>query len=521
MSISQWLSVSAAICQLVLALVALARGTKPLKWPMALLCLDIAGWTAASSTYSTFRAPVLSWIDHVLSPFTAVLTLDFVLVFTGVRRSSHWMRRAALLLAGSLSLASMLSFQVPSLHWFVGSHLWGTWLVAGLLPTMAVALLTLLRHRRSTVDPEERARCSLLLLVFGFGTGCGFGEEVGFLNRWISIADIGMLFCGVGMAVVTIRYRLFGGAGPEGNFLFFGGLAALTLLVGTVVLSCGGIMAVAAALLAMGIVLLCAALASERIVARAVRAERTKQLVTLGRFSAQMDHDVKNPLAALKGAAQLLRRDLMRPEPTLNHLEFTQLMLEQVERIDVILGRYRKLSRLEVNRSETELNHVVRSVAARQAPAMPAGIELRCDVGLDLPPCAADPDLLATVVENLVRNSIEAMPAGGTITITTAAPGGARVELVVRDDGMGMDARTCERATDDFFTTKATGNGFGLAFTKRVMEAHDGGIHVTSVLGRGTAVRVWMPAYREESARAADELRSGLLGGQPWELGGR
>ena len=116
-----------------------------------------------------------------------------------------------------------------------------------------------------------------------------------------------------------------------------------------------------------------------------------------------------------------------------------------------------------------------------------------------LPPCRADREMLSRVLENLVRNAMEAMPDGGTVTVRTARSGGgareagASVVLSVEDTGCGMDARTRERAFDDFFTTKATGSGLGLAFVHRVVEAHGGQLSLESEQGRGTVVSVRLP----------------------------
>jgi signal transduction histidine kinase len=97
------------------------------------------------------------------------------------------------------------------------------------------------------------------------------------------------------------------------------------------------------------------------------------------------------------------------------------------------------------------------------------------------------------VLENLVRNAMEAMPDGGTVTVRTARSGAESVLLSVADTGCGMDARTRERAFDDFFTTKALGSGLGLAFVRRVVEAHGGRVSLESEQGRGTLVSVRLP----------------------------
>jgi signal transduction histidine kinase len=104
--------------------------------------------------------------------------------------------------------------------------------------------------------------------------------------------------------------------------------------------------------------------------------------------------------------------------------------------------------------------------------------------------------MLARVLENLVRNAIEAMPSGGAVTVRTArSSSGGRdgILIAVEDSGHGMDARTKDLALDDFFTTKAHGSGLGLAFVRRVAEAHGGDVLIASTEGRGTVVTVRLP----------------------------
>ena len=104
---------------------------------------------------------------------------------------------------------------------------------------------------------------------------------------------------------------------------------------------------------------------------------------------------------------------------------------------------------------------------------------------------------MSGALENLVRNALEAMPDGGTLVVRTeraASTDATGVVISVEDAGAGMDARTRERAFDDFYTTKATGSGLGLAFVRRVAEAHGGEVSLTSRVGVGTVVRMRLPA---------------------------
>jgi signal transduction histidine kinase len=112
------------------------------------------------------------------------------------------------------------------------------------------------------------------------------------------------------------------------------------------------------------------------------------------------------------------------------------------------------------------------------------------DLAPDLSRCEVDGDLLGGALQNVIRNAMEAMPKGGTIVVRTERAKGGDVVISVEDSGEGMDARKAERALDDFFTTKPQGSGLGLAFVRRVAEAHRGEVTLTSEVGIGTVVRL-------------------------------
>ena len=124
-----------------------------------------------------------------------------------------------------------------------------------------------------------------------------------------------------------------------------------------------------------------------------------------------------------------------------------------------------------------------------------------CEIDVDLagpgPECDADSDLLVGALENLLRNAVEAMPNGGSLSVRTwvesNVSGEHAVVVTVTDSGEGMDARRAERVFDDFYTTKTTGSGFGLAFVRRVAIAHGGSVSLTTQLHKGTTVNLRFP----------------------------
>jgi two-component system sensor histidine kinase HydH len=227
-----------------------------------------------------------------------------------------------------------------------------------------------------------------------------------------------------------------------------------------------------------------------------VARERVRRLATLGRFSEQLAHDIRNPLAALKGAVQFLATERAEGRPLEAHGEFLDLMAEQVNRLQRVVDDYQRMAKVEPMLAEGSLNDIVREVFGMQRFAVVPGVTLREDLAADLPTLSLDKDLVATTLENVLRNAYEAMPNGGVVTVRTerVTGGAGGIAVSVEDEGHGMDARVLDRASDEFFTTKATGTGLGLSFAERVAHAHGGTLSLTSRAGKGTVVRLWLPA---------------------------
>jgi signal transduction histidine kinase len=255
----------------------------------------------------------------------------------------------------------------------------------------------------------------------------------------------------------------------------------------------GGVASFASA--AAFVTLILGAAAREVSVSRAAQQERLERLAALGRLSAQMAHDIRNPLAALKGAAQLLE-NAPPAQPEAERRQFLKLVVEQAERIRAIVDKYERIGRIEPVASRIQINDVVQRVVEAQRLAA-THVDVALDLLEALPECHADADLLAGALENVMRNAFEAMPKGGRLQVRTrieSPPGGAAAVVVrVEDTGEGMDARRAARAFEDFYTTKARGSGLGLAFVRRVAMAHGGNVSLVSRLGEGTAVELRLP----------------------------
>jgi two-component system, NtrC family, sensor histidine kinase HydH len=495
MSASDAIGVAASVGLLALALLCGARASQsPLALPLALLCLVISGWTGAGIAYG--RSHALGWtlLDHGLTPLTAPLVLRFVLTFVGRRRAHRATMTVAFVACGALGASAAL-FVVPGAP-FYGTQAWAVLLLSISLPIVAFALVTLALHLRSVTNPLERARTWLLITSFAIGTLLAATEELQGLAPTIpEMGNVGIAVAMVPLVIVALRFRLFDRPVSVRATTWFLVLAAVGVMAASEVWRRFDAN-VAAIVVGSAIVSIALYASSRRWLAKVgVRDERVAQLATVGRFSAQLAHDVKNPLAALKGAAQLLREDMKNPSPTLDRGHFLDLILSQIERLDTLVDAYGRLARVDPNRVPLDPNDVVRDVLAMEAFAA-KGISVRADLAPSLPKCRADREMLARILENLVRNAIEAMPSGGTVTVRTSrSTSGGRddIAIAVEDTGHGMDPRTRDLALDDFFTTKAHGSGLGLAFVRRVAEAHGGEVAVASTEGRGTVLTVRLP----------------------------
>jgi len=478
---------------LALAILGIARSTRStLGLRLALLCLDLFAWESASLAHEVSGHQEWRWLNVTLSPLTAPLALEFVLAFTGRARRSPLARQLVWAAFGLLSFASGLAFIWPPARAFAGSALWAKLYLGGLAAVLLPILYLLVRHLREAGSPEERQRGRLLLWAIAVG---GLFGSTNLLNDlWPAIPGLGalgLLLASSLTALVALRFQLL-----DRDLSRWAALAALAVASGGVLVHLGSLKAVGPELgvgLLSGAALGLGLLAAARSLATRAALEKVRlsQLAFLGRFSAQMAHDLKNPLSALKGAAQFLAEEETREDASAEKRRFTGLMLEQIERVERVIERYQRLSRVEARRAPLELNALVLGVVALQ-PFAAGPVAIRTELTPDLPAFEGDADLLAGALENLVRNAFEAMPSGGSVTVSTAHDQSVLL-LAVADSGPGMDARTSERAFDEFFSTKETGSGLGLPFVLRVAEAHGGEVRLLSAQPHGTVVQLRFP----------------------------
>lgn len=233
----------------------------------------------------------------------------------------------------------------------------------------------------------------------------------------------------------------------------------------------------------------------------AQRMERAEALANIGELAAGLAHEIKNPLAGIAGAMQILIHDLPKGDPKREVFEEIAVQVRRIEKTVTDLLSFARPQPPEfalVDLSETlraALFLVRQHSEAKQ-------ITFQEELAPALPAVRADPRQIQQVFLNLILNAVQAMPTGGpggkVVVRTQSVKGaGGLVQAEVSDTGPGIPDDVREHIFEPFFTTKHKGTGLGLAIVRRIVAEHGGEIEVASVLGHGTTFTVTLPEAKE------------------------
>ncbi len=493
MTVTQWLTLGACATQLTLAFIVLFRAfCSPLARPLALLCLDIFTWSICKLAFERSGHPAWSWVEAASSPGTTVFAIQFILAFIGQRHQKRAFLWACYGVFGLLSLASLAAFVSPVAQQYVASGMSKRMMFVCTVPFISVAVVLLARHVLRATTTDEQARGWLLLSVFVIASTLLLTELLPAMGVPVpQLGNIGALLGTATMTLVVLRYQLFGGDLSSIMALLAFSLGLLTTLgcIAALRLGNGALSALLSATLALVLFLGL----RQAIFSFGKRRQQEGRLAIQGRFSAQMAHDLRNPLAALKGAAQYLKEERLRGTSLDDRAEFLDLMVDQIARLERTVDEYHRMGRMDLRRVAQPLNPLVERVLEMQSFVCMPKTDIAKELSGDLPDCSVDSDLLTRALENICRNAVEAMPQGGKLTVRTGLDSHGQVVVSVADTGCGMDARTQERALEAFFTTKPQGSGLGLAFVRNVVESHGGRLRLSSEPSRGTTVTLRLP----------------------------
>jgi signal transduction histidine kinase len=254
------------------------------------------------------------------------------------------------------------------------------------------------------------------------------------------------------------------------------------------------------------------AIANSRIYSQMKERDR---LAALGAMAAGLAHEVKNPLGAIKGAAQLLEEDEGHSKPQVPN-EWVGIILEEVNRLDRVVGSFLAYARPHAgNPIPLDVNAAVRRTVQILSSQLTPDVDLQLELGDDLPRAKIDPEQLRQVLINLIQNAIQAMNARGKVTINTIVrrgrswstssanwnlqpssdrgPEGETIEIAVRDTGPGISQKVLKNLFVPFFTTKEQGTGLGLAISQSIVQQAGGSIQVHTHPDAGTTFTIVLP----------------------------
>ncbi len=230
---------------------------------------------------------------------------------------------------------------------------------------------------------------------------------------------------------------------------------------------------------------------------RRLEMARRERLAQIGEMGAMLAHEIRNPLAGIKGYAQIIEK---RPCEERN-AGFARRMVAEVQRLERLVsdlldysrGEYAPMSPVDLDELVANTVSLVHCEADQQHVSVSGECAGRIRV-------AGNRDRLGQVLINLAKNALQAMPEGGTLHIA-ANVAGRNAIITVKDTGHGISAADLPRVFDPFFTTKARGTGLGLALCKKIVDEHGGKIRVHSEEGKGTSVAIILPCTKSKERR--------------------
>ena len=237
---------------------------------------------------------------------------------------------------------------------------------------------------------------------------------------------------------------------------------------------------------------------SELIIKIEEQLRRAERLSALGELSAILAHEIRNPLASIRGTAEILMEGAV---PAAGKGEFLEILVKESDRLNHVVEDFLQMARPEpISKIQCDVNEELRnmvSLLTSQARASKVELQLLCS---PLPLIIADGEKLRQAFMNLILNAIQAAAEGGAVAVSTRLDSlRSRIEVRFTDNGPGIPPDALPKIFEPFFTTKGSGTGLGLPITKKIIEGHGGTVKVESTPGAGATFTVTLPVARTRS----------------------
>lgn len=226
-----------------------------------------------------------------------------------------------------------------------------------------------------------------------------------------------------------------------------------------------------------------------------LQVERSQKLSLVGQIAAGVAHEIKNPLASIKGATDILTDPATSAD---DRTEFSDILRSEVRRIDATVTEFLEFARPK----HTELRRIdlseITRTCLRQIETQTRAAEVTLATAIrDRVIVNGDPEKLHQMMLNLLLNAIQASHPGQQIGVSLQLLPTADIVLTISDSGDGIARADLERVFEPFYTTRSSGTGLGLAVVKAIVDSHGGQIRIDSTPGRGTTMIVELPQWRE------------------------
>jgi signal transduction histidine kinase len=234
--------------------------------------------------------------------------------------------------------------------------------------------------------------------------------------------------------------------------------------------------------------------------------QRADRMATIGELASGIAHEIRNPLAGIQGAIQILAEGFPREDPRTQVTDEIQKQIYKLERLVRDLLNYAKP--VPANYMPTDINGLVDKVLSFFVTqrGMPVDYKIEKKLFSSLPRTMIDPSSMEQAFLNIILNAQKAMPRGGTFTVSTVALPQSKddgkevheVQIIFEDTGVGIPGENLSKIFNPFFSTRSDGTGLGLAIAKNIVEQHGGKIGVESQVNVGTKFIITLPAMEHQ-----------------------
>jgi len=465
--------------------------------PIALLCVSLFLWDFGQGALLRGGPGPWSTLRLVGSAMAPGFLWHFVLAFTGRDQALRPWLIAVYIASGLFTLCTAGALVSQHLFEMVDGRVWNVIYLSVFFPIFLISLRLVYLRRRDVQTPVERNAVNFVAMALAVAVVMGFTELVHRFVIWIHpMGHIGSVLCTLLLAVAILRHRLLEKQAPI-RMVFFVLLLAASVIVVIILISSH--LGRTRHVFVIGAVVITTLLALYRTVFIRLyeQAQRRERLALIGTMAAGVAHEIRNPLASIKGAAQFVQKDLEPTPGKEDAKEYLKLLVGEVDRLNGVVEAFLTYARpMDPRKQDVALDAFLRDLLRLHAASFPPSVQVVTAFEAELPAVHVDGPLLTMAVTNVIRNAVEVMPEGGTLTIRTSGVASALrswAAIEIEDTGPGIARGDAERIFQPFYTTKTKGTGLGLAIALRVLEAHGGDITVENLAPHGCRFTFLLP----------------------------